>query len=256
MEQKLFSVGQLSNLFGLNKQTLHYYDKIGLFQPEGRDANGYRRYRFEQCYKLAAIRNMRSLGYSLEAISHTMKNLKTQIALEEMEKRHNIISVERQKLENMELILERKMSFIKTENKPEAYDKIRICKFPERYYLPIGEEDILYREESFYLNPTVVFYVGENRKFGAFIYRRRTEDILLTKQEFDAMKTIPAGEYLCGYHLGPYPGILSRIAELRSYGTNLPLEDWSVHFNIIDQFLENDSRQFVTQIQILIKTEP
>lgn len=255
MEHKLLSVGQVSNLFGLNKQTLHYYDKIGLFQPEGRDANGYRRYRFEQCYKLAAIRNMRSLGYSLEAISNTMENLKPPIALEEMEKRRSMISRERQKLENLELILERKMSFIETENKPAEYDKIKICKLPERYYLPIGAEDILYREESFYLNPTVVFYNGETRKFGAFIYRRQSEDILLTKQEFDTIKTIPAGEYLCGYHLGSYTGILSSAAKLRQYDENLPLEDWSVHFNIIDQFLENDSNQFVTQIQIPLKAE-
>jgi len=252
LERKLLSVGQLSNLFGLNKQTLHYYDKIGLFQPEGRDTNGYRRYQFEQCYKLAAIRNMRSLGYSLEKISYTMKNLKPQIALEEMEKRQDMVSKEYQKLKNLELILERKMSFVKAENKPAEFDKIKVCNFPERYYLPIGEEDLLYREESFYLNPTVVFYTGAMRKFGAFIYRRQSEDILLTKQEFDALKTIPAGEYLCGYHLGPYTGILDRVDELRRYDNSLPLEDWSVHFNIIDQFLENDSKQFVTQIQILL----
>jgi DNA-binding transcriptional MerR regulator len=253
MENHFLSIGQMSHLFGLNKQTLHYYDKIGLFTPEGRDPNGYRLYRFEQCYKLAAIRNMRSLGYSLETISNLMKNLKTEITLEEMEKRLDMIYHERLKLENTEQILKRKMSFIKTENRPEDYDKIEIREFPKRYYLPIGTEDLLYRDESFYLNPTVVFYHGNVRNFGAFIYRQPPEDNLLTQQVFDHAETIPAGQYLCGYHLGPYTDILTKVSKLRQYGINLPLKDWSVHFNIIDQFSENDSSRFVTGIQIPLK---
>ena len=52
--------------FGLNVQTLHYYDKVGVFKPSDRDpGNRYRKYRFDQIYELASIRYMRKLGYSV-----------------------------------------------------------------------------------------------------------------------------------------------------------------------------------------------
>lgn len=65
--KEYLNVNELATLFGLNVQTLHYYDKIGILKPSYRDPkNGYRKYRFDQTYKLASIRYMRKLGYSIE----------------------------------------------------------------------------------------------------------------------------------------------------------------------------------------------
>ena len=66
--KEYLNVNELATLFGLKVQTLHYYDKIGILKPSYRDPNnGYRKYRFDQTYKLASIRYMRKLGYSIEA---------------------------------------------------------------------------------------------------------------------------------------------------------------------------------------------
>ena len=65
--KEYLNVNELATLFGLKVQTLHYYDKIGILKPSYRDPNnGYRKYRFDQTYKLASIRYMRKLGYSIE----------------------------------------------------------------------------------------------------------------------------------------------------------------------------------------------
>ena len=54
--KEYLNVNELATLFGLNVQTLHYYDKIGILKPSYRDPkNGYRKYRFDQTYKLAVI---------------------------------------------------------------------------------------------------------------------------------------------------------------------------------------------------------
>lgn len=59
--KEYLNVNELATLFGLNVQTLHYYDKIGILKPSYRDPkNGYRKYRFDQTYKLASIRYMRN----------------------------------------------------------------------------------------------------------------------------------------------------------------------------------------------------
>ena len=58
--KEYLNVNELATLFGLKVQTLHYYDKIGILKPSYRDPNnGYRKYRFDQTYKLASIRYMR-----------------------------------------------------------------------------------------------------------------------------------------------------------------------------------------------------
>ena len=63
------TVGEMGRMFGLNVQTLHYYDKIGLFCPQLRDPEpGRRRYKFDQVYQLATIRFLRKLGYPLEDV--------------------------------------------------------------------------------------------------------------------------------------------------------------------------------------------
>lgn len=64
--KEYLNVNELATLFGLNVQTLHYYDKIGILKPSYRDPkNGYRKYRFDQTYKLASIRYMRNWAIPL-----------------------------------------------------------------------------------------------------------------------------------------------------------------------------------------------
>ena len=49
--KEYLNVNELATLFGLNVQTLHYYDKIGILKPSYRvPKNGYRKYRFYQTY--------------------------------------------------------------------------------------------------------------------------------------------------------------------------------------------------------------
>ena len=51
--KEYLNVNELATLFGLNVQTLHYYDKIGILKPSYRDPkNGYRKYRFDQTYSI------------------------------------------------------------------------------------------------------------------------------------------------------------------------------------------------------------
>ena len=47
--KEYFSIGELAELFGLNIQTLYYYDSVGIFSPRERnEKNGRRKYEFDQ----------------------------------------------------------------------------------------------------------------------------------------------------------------------------------------------------------------
>ena len=61
--KEYFSIGELAELFGLNIQTLYYYDSVGIFSPRERnEKNGRRKYEFDQIYELATVSYMRRLG--------------------------------------------------------------------------------------------------------------------------------------------------------------------------------------------------
>lgn len=63
-----FTVGELASLFGISKQTLQYYDRIGLLSPAYVSENGYRHYSIDQYLDLDLIVRLRSLQFSLPQI--------------------------------------------------------------------------------------------------------------------------------------------------------------------------------------------
>ena len=59
-----YTAGELADLFELPKQTLLYYDKMGVLSPEFISENNYRHYSLKQYLILEVILNMRKLGIS------------------------------------------------------------------------------------------------------------------------------------------------------------------------------------------------
>ncbi|SHJ85596.1 DNA-binding transcriptional regulator, MerR family [Dethiosulfatibacter aminovorans DSM 17477] len=69
MNRRRFSIGEMSNLFGISKQTLRHYDKIGLFEPLYiNEKTGYRYYELNQFYILLHIQELKQAGISLARI--------------------------------------------------------------------------------------------------------------------------------------------------------------------------------------------
>ena len=86
--KEYLNVHELASLFGLNVQTLHYYDKVGVFKPSDRDpGNRYRKYRFDQIYELASIRYMRKLGYSVGAVREFQDTREPDVSLKRLKER-------------------------------------------------------------------------------------------------------------------------------------------------------------------------
>ena len=75
------TVGEMGRMFGLNVQTLHYYDKIGLFRPAYVDPNnGYRYYSTNQIDYLDTILVMKKMGFSLQEIKEHMQRIRREAA--------------------------------------------------------------------------------------------------------------------------------------------------------------------------------
>jgi len=67
------SISQMAEIHNISRQTLIYYDKIGLFQPDSKDTNGYRYYSVRQIPFLREICFLKSIGVPLDEIKQNIK---------------------------------------------------------------------------------------------------------------------------------------------------------------------------------------
>ena len=249
--KEYFSIGELAELFGLNIQTLYYYDSVGIFSPRERnEKNGRRKYEFDQIYELAKVSYMRRLGYSLEEIKESRTSLNSNRAVDIMKQRSQELRRQWQELLNIDEAIQRKIQFMEQEMDGIRLDEIAVKHFEDRKFISIGDEELLYRENSFYFYPTIAFYEGDRKYFGAYLYPD-DEEIPETIHQ-SRIQIIQGGDFLCGYHLGGYEGVPDTIRRLREARPDLELGAQAINFNILDQFVESDNENFITAMQIRV----
>lgn len=64
---KQFRIGEISALFGIGVDSIRYYEALGIIHPT-RGENGYRLYSMGDIWRINVIRDLRSLGFSMDRI--------------------------------------------------------------------------------------------------------------------------------------------------------------------------------------------
>lgn len=253
MIKEYFTIGELSDLFNINAQTLRYYDSIGLFSPIKRDnKTGYRYYQFNQLYELASIRYLRKLDYTIHNIDTYMKSRKVEFVLDKFKEQSRLLHEKWNELIKIDSIIHRKISFIEEELPKIKFNQYDIRFYDTRKYSKIGSEEQLYKSEMFYYYPTIAFYENTIKSFSALLIEE-PEGIIDDNDKL--VSIIPKGKYLCGYHKGSYSTINETMNKLYNDNNNLKLDKITMNFNIIDQFVESDEENYVTCIQIKINED-
>ena len=253
--KEYMTVSEIGELFGLGVQTLHYYDAINLFKPVVRDGQtGYRKYKFDQVYQLASIQYLKKLGYSLDQIKDYLCTRSIKGTLDILKERSRNLREQWHAMIQIDNAIQRKISFIERKIFELNTDTIEIKWFPERRYIPIGSEETLYNRDSFYFYPTIAFYEENLKYFGAFIDVAAdgvsADDDVIKPEE---TKILPAGRYMVGYHVGTYEEIKTTFDRMYRAGSGMRFEKLISTFNIIDQFVETDPKNYITEIQMMIE---
>lgn len=251
--QRYVTAGELSQLCNLHIQTLHYYDRIGLLKPAGRRArDGARLYTFDQVYKLTTIRYQQRLGKSLVQIADYLASRNIASTLDDLNQQMETVHQKVAELKLVEKMLEEKISFLRQkfsviqETDPT---KVEILEFSPRFYVAAEGDEFQFGNDYFYVYPTVVFHEAGRKSFGVYV----TEEFK-AEHPLAQLSRIDAGRYFCGYHKGSYETIFSTIDMLRSLAeeAGLAVSERSVCFNIIDQFVEPDTANYLTEVQLQI----
>ncbi len=246
--REYFKIGEFAELFGMDVQTLHYYDRIGVFQPIFRDPEtGYREYHINQIYQMAFIRYMRKIGYSLNDVREFQDGRNPEDTIQLLKERSDALKKELDELMKIDHAVMRKVQFVEESIKGMDVDSLTVQEIPERKVARLGTEDEVYFKDYFYFYPTVVFYEGDSKYFCALIEEEHAKDIAP-----GSLDIIPAGQYLVGFSKGPYNNMRRRIGQIQSAFPEYTFSSSVVSLNIVDQFVEKDSEKYVTAIQMRI----
>ncbi len=79
----IFTIGELAAESGLSRDTLRYYEKIGLLDEVGRDAGGRRVYGERHLSALRFIRRAQGMGFTLEEIGQLLRFRRNPAAVRE-----------------------------------------------------------------------------------------------------------------------------------------------------------------------------
>ena len=66
------NIGQASRASGVSAKMIRYYDEIGLVRPSSRTDANYREYGDRELNELRFIKRARTLGFSMEEITHLL----------------------------------------------------------------------------------------------------------------------------------------------------------------------------------------
>lgn len=73
-DRKYVTTGEFAKLCKVNKQTIFYYDQIGILSPVMKNEKGYRYYSIHQLELFFVIDLLKDLGMSLNDIQQYMQN--------------------------------------------------------------------------------------------------------------------------------------------------------------------------------------
>lgn len=76
-ESIYYTPHQMASFFSISRDTLLFYDRIGLFTPAMRKSNGYRLYSASQVNELDTILTLKDLGIPLAAIKEAVASINT-----------------------------------------------------------------------------------------------------------------------------------------------------------------------------------
>lgn len=142
MVEKYLTTGDFSKLCKVNKQTIIYYDQVGLLRPTYRNHKGYRFYSFRQLELFNVIYLLKELGMSLEEIKSYMEQKSPELFHSLMIKQKEKIQMKKRILDKLEMMMDVKVNLLEDARKID-FQQISFQSLPETFlYLSSNIKDI------------------------------------------------------------------------------------------------------------------
>jgi DNA-binding transcriptional MerR regulator len=116
-----YSIGEFSEKTGISIRTLHYYDEIGLLQPEKHPTSGHRIYNHQDILTLQKIVSLKFLGYSLDKITNLLHESSFTVDLNETLTLHlETLEKEKERIEQSMMSIKRVIKLLEEEGEVDS----------------------------------------------------------------------------------------------------------------------------------------
>lgn len=270
--KNLFSIGELSRLQNISRQTLILYDRMGLFCPSYvNPENGYRYYSASQLDYLDTICILKRIGFSLEEIREHMQNYTMDHSIVALRRQLRAIEQQIQELQQIRsrvehrcLQLEHAAAIRGTSDAVtlEMVTPQTILLQAVRAPYSLEEVSLATKEcfaRSFREHLPIFFQSGAIVPYSRLQAKQYTEasHVFLpieTAGTIPGAVELPAGRCVCTYHTGDYPSIAVAYERLLAYcrQKHLTICSDSYEFAINDYLSTGDESEYLTKIMLYI----
>lgn len=268
-------IGAVSEHFGVSKQTLIHYDRIGLLKPSSSEINNYRYYSYEDLDKLDLILSLKDSGLSLNEIKEYISN-------PSLDESITLLKSQSEGLDN--LIIKLQKTKLKIDYKVKELEYIQTLNFNEEITLSDYEDRYILKEdlnrdsediyEIAYAIKRLNYLVSHVEDYA--VYSHLVEGVIIDHSSFeknvfdDIISTfvfideynnrenesiIPAGKYLSTQHHGLYSETQKSYKRLFDYmkSNNLEIAGNSIEIPLITAWGAKMEADYITEIQIPVK---
>ena len=273
--KNLFSIGELSKLQNISRQTLIFYDKIGLFCPAYvNPENGYRYYSAAQLDFLDTICIMKRIGFSLDEIKSYLKEYTLDTSMVVLRKQLTIID---RQIEELQLIKSRvehrclqleqsaairsqyaevsvqtvQSQYIVWQEVAAPYTLDRVSMATKQCFVRSFKEQLPVFFQSGAIVPLARILQGQ--------YTLASHAFLpIEKCSASGVVELPAGRCVVTYHTGDYLSIGTAYERLLHYcrAHRLPIISDSYEFALIDYLSTGDETEYITKILFYVEDTP
>ena len=139
-----YPIGKVAKTFGFTKEALRFYERANILIPE-RDENGYRYYTRFQLQRVAVIKRMQNIGFSLKEIAAMLTDYSQERLLDNL---RGCIAEKERNLAYHQALLERLRQDVDFYGDPANLDRAELVSLPERFALYFDDVDKLVNDSG------------------------------------------------------------------------------------------------------------
>ena len=252
---------EISSLYNIGTDSLRYYEEIGILSPK-RDTNGYRMYSIGDIRTLNVLRELRSIGFSMEEIKNHLSGFNLDSTMDLFKSEIHRIDLKLTELTQLKRQLTYRIRGMEEAlSISEGSETIQLKSYPDRKIFALN--DNVTREDD--VDFSIKKLQKGNGHIGASIpldylaggnyghYNKVFTILDDDAEDFD--EVLPGGKYVSCMVKGSYRQMSQRWQELFEYAKKhglVPQAD-PLEIYIIDNHDTSDEAEYVTLIQVKVE---
>lgn len=269
--EKYLTTGEFASLCGVKKDTIFYYDAIGILKPEYIAENGYRYYTVDQVMIFEIISTMKAVGMSLkEIVKYSSKQNSAEFLALLKAKRKELIETQKRLADTKEFV-DHTIDIIEASLEiPIGTVFLERCREEHLVIVTTPSVDDM-KDESYWLKIEEltascsryeagnVFPIGEIVRKDQFLRNNFQSDYYCSKPvrelEGPDIWRKPAGTYAVLYHRGSYKTLNEAYMKIKEH---IDREGWSIIGDIYEQdqlylFSKTNPNDYLMKISVQVE---